>query len=197
MEKREVIVNEEKLREYKEIMKVVKETVGKEDLARVCLGNSTLRELAGYTQDGNIQYNPYIKDFLDKLSYDEHNKKVEEAKSTNDTETLQKLSNEVMGMAGYIKTESGANSVNKYAKSFVDRTLIGRELKKLYKAVKQENQEGIDEVYRRIYQMTSYSSNPPYGVVNECAQGFVDSHIEEYRKKGIHIPTVSYDAHAL
>ena len=140
MEKREVIVNEEKLREYKEIMKVVKETVGKEDLARVCLGNSTLRELAGYTQDGNIQYNPYIKDFLDKLSYDEHNKKVEEAKSTNDTETLQKLSNEVMGMAGYIKTESGANSVNKYAKSFVDRTLIGRELKKLYKAVKQENQ---------------------------------------------------------
>ena len=123
MEKREVIVNEEKLREYKEIMKVVKETVGKEDLARVCLGNSTLRELAGYTQDGNIQYNPYIKDFLDKLSYDEHNKKVEEAKSTNDTETLQKLSNEVMGMAGYIKTESGANSVNKYAKSLSEPTI--------------------------------------------------------------------------
>ena len=45
--------------------------------------------------------------------------------------------------------------------------------------------------------MTSYSSNPPYGVVNECAQGFVDSHIEEYRKKGIHIPTVSYDAKAI
>ena len=190
MEKREVIVNEEKLREYNAVIKVIKDTVGKEDIAKICLGNSTLREMAGYTDnyDENV-YNPYVKDFLDKLSYDEHNKKVEEAKSQNDTQRLQMLSNEVMNMAGYINNgNNNSRNINKYAKSFVDRTLIDRELNKLYKAISQKDQDGIDVAYRRIYQMSAYSSNQPFGVVNDCAQGFVESRIEKYKQKGIHIP---------
>lgn len=190
MERTKVVINEEKLREFNAVKKVIKETVGKEDLARICLENRTLRTMAGYTDsyDEN-EYNPYVKDYLDKLSYDEHNKKVEKAKANNDSEKLQKLSDEVMAMAGYIKGNNfNERSVNKYAKSFVDRTLIDRELKRLYKAMRQENQEGINEVYRRIYQMSSYSKEQPFGVVNECAQGFVESRIDRYKEIGIHIP---------
>lgn len=192
MKKEKVVINEEKLREYNAIMKIIKETVGKENLAKICLENETLREMAGYSQSSEGLYNPYVRDFLDKLSYDEHSKKVEEAKSNNDTQRLQVLSNEVMEMAGYIRKNednSSERSINKYAKSFVDRTLIDRELKKLYQAVSKNNEEGIDSAYRRIYQMSAYSSNQPYGVVNECAQGFVESHIEKYKEKGIHIPS--------
>lgn len=189
MEEKKVVINEEKLREYNAVIKVIRDTVGKEDIAKICLVNSTLREMAGYTGDcDENRFNPYVRDFLDKLSYDEHNRKVEEAKAKNDTQRLQRLSNEVMSMAGYVRDDNSVRSVNKYAKSFVDRTLIDRELNKLYKAISQENQEGIDAAYRRIYQMSSYSNNQPFGVVNEFAQGFVESRIEQYKQKGIHIP---------
>jgi dynactin complex subunit len=190
MRKEKVAINEEKLREYNAVIKVIKETVGKENIARICLANNTLREMAGYTKNfDESTFNPYVKDYLDKLSYDEHNKKVEEAKDNNDTHRLQMLSNEVMNMAGYVKSENDSNRkrVNKYAKSFVDRTLMDRELKKLYKAVSKEDKDGIDEAYKRIYQMSAYGKNPPYGVINEFAQGFVDNRLEEYKKKGIYI----------
>ena len=75
----------------------------------------------------------------------------------------------------------------------MDRTLIDRELSKLYKAVDSNDLDTVDEVYRRIYQMSSYGENQPFGVVNECAQGFVDSRIDRYIQKGIHVPEQKID----
>lgn len=191
MKELDVVLNEEKLREYNALIKIIKETVKKEDFARICLKSQTLREKAGY--EGNLsedEINPYIKEYLDKLVYDEHNKRVEEAKANKDTKQLQLLSNRIMDMAGYIKDGNYAKSgkINKYAKSFVDRTLIDKELTKLYKAISNNDFDGVDAVYRRIYQMTSYSKNQPFGIVNDCAQGFVDSRIDKFIEKGIHIP---------
>ena len=191
MEKRNVVLDEAKVREYSEVLSVIRQTVKKEDVARVCLNNRTLRQLAGYTEDDidEENINPYVRDYLDKLTYDEHNKKVEEAKSKEDNGRLQELSNEIMGMAGY-KKESAQKRyrINKYAKSFVDRTLMERQLQKLYSAMSNKDEEKINEAYMKIFEMTSYSSNRPYGVINEFAQGFVDNRVEEYRQKGIQIP---------
>ena len=187
MEKRNVVLNEEKLKEYNALIKIIKETVGKEDFAKICLNSKTLRERAGYEGDlTEDEINPYVREYLDKLAYDEHNKEVEEAKKLNDKNRLQLLSNKIMDMAGYVKDGS-------YAKSFVDRTLIDRELSKLYKAVDSNDLDTVDEVYRRIYQMSSYGENQPFGVVNECAQGFVDSRIDRYIQKGIHVPEQKID----
>ncbi len=196
MEKRNVVLNEEKLKEYNALIKIIKETVGKEDFAKICLNSKTLRERAGYEGDlTEDEINPYVREYLDKLAYDEHNKEVEEAKKLNDKNRLQLLSNKIMDMAGYVKDGSYAKSgrINKYAKSFVDRTLIDRELSKLYKAVDSNDLDTVDEVYRRIYQMSSYGENQPFGVVNECAQGFVDSRIDRYIQKGIHVPEQKID----
>ena len=128
-------------------------------MARICLANRTLRAKAGYDKDSNIEVNPLIKDFLDKLSYDEHNRKVEEAKkSPNSKELLRQLSNEAMQMAGYI----GDGDVNTYARSFVDRTLFNKQLNRLYKAKERRDATGIETAYRSIFKMSSYSSEQPF-----------------------------------
>lgn len=179
-------VDEEKMHEYKELLKVIRQTVPGKNVARVCLRNPTLRQMAGYT-DKKENFNPYVKDFMDKLVYDEHNKKVSIAKKMHNNRELKKLSNEVMQMAGYI--DNGGKQVNEYAKSFVDRTLLERQLSKLYKAVKVGNEEQVNATYRKIYQMSEYGKDRPYGVVNEYAQSFVESRKEKFERRGLHIPS--------
>ena len=80
MEKKDVVLNEENFKEYSALVGVIRDTVEQKDMARICLANRTLRAKAGYDKDSNIEVNPLMKDFLDKLAYDEHNRKVEEAK---------------------------------------------------------------------------------------------------------------------
>lgn len=181
---KKVVINEEKLREYKAVREVIREMGENAEVLSICLKNNTIKELAGYTDNFDEEkYNPYVRDYLDKLSYDEHNKKVKEAKLSNDNKALQSLSDEVMSMAGY----TGNSQVNRYAKSFVDRTLINKEFNKLYRAKSKNDEDTIDAVYKRIYQMSAYSEENPYGVVNEYAQNFVDSRIEDFEERGIHI----------
>lgn len=185
------VIDQEKAYEYSELMKIIRDTVTTNNLARVCLNNYTLKTIAGYTPDSNdSNYNPYIKSYIDKLVYDEHNKKVEQAKKDGDKQELSRLSNKVMDMAGYLKDGrySKMGKINEYAKSFVDRTLLKRETDRLYSAIENGDTQEADNAYRRIYQMSSYSQNRPYGVVNEYAQTFVDSRIDKYIQKGIHIP---------
>lgn len=187
----EKTVDGQKMREYLEVLDVIKDTVTVENKAKVCLGSHTLRTLAGYTSDStDDNFNVYVKDYMDKMSYDEHNKKVTEAKKDNDNARLQQLSNEVMGMAGYISNEQQTSNrrVNRYAKSFVDRTLLDRKFSKLYRAIENGQETKVNQAYREIYSMTSYSQNQPYGVINEYAQTFVDSEIEKFIERGIHIP---------
>ena len=186
MMNKDVVLNEENVREYSALVGIIKDTVDEKDMARVCLTNRTLRAKAGYDKDSNIEINPLVKDFLDKLSYDEHNRKVEEAKKAqNSKELLNVLSNEAMQMAGY----TGENMVNPYAKSFVDRTLLNREMNKLYKAKARKDAAGVEEAYRRIFKMTDYSSNKPFGITNQYAQSFVDMNKDVYKRIGISIPT--------
>ncbi len=190
-------INEEKLYEYIELMKVVKESTNPNIFAKVCLKNNTLRTLAGYTKDSNQDnFNEYVKKFLDKLAYDEHNKKVQLAKKENNNEELKRLSREVMGMAGYINSED-SKQINEYAKSFVDRTLLDKQLSRLYKAMENGDNKVVDEVYKKIYTMTSYSDNRPYGVVNEYAQSFVDARMDKYIKKGIHTPAIDDEKYVI
>lgn len=190
-------INEEKMYEYIELMKVVKENISPNIFAKVCLNNNTLRTLAGYTKDSNQDnFNEYVKKFLDKLAYDEHNKKVQIAKKENNNEELKRLSREVMGMAGYINGED-EKPINEYAKSFVDRTLLDKQLSRLYKAMEAGDTQVVDEVYKKIYTMTSYSDNRPYGVVNEYAQSFVDARMDKYIKKGIHTPTIDDEKYVI
>ena len=186
MMNKDVVLNEENVREYSALVGIIKDTEKEKDMARVCLANRTLRAKAGYDKDSNIEINPLVKDFLDKLSYDEHNRKVEEAKKAqNSKELLNVLSNEAMQMAGY----TGENMVNPYAKSFVDRTLLNREMNKLYKAKARKDAAGVEEAYRRIFKMTDYSSNKPFGITNQYAQSFVDMNKDVYKRIGISIPT--------
>ena len=187
--KKERVIDAQKAYECSELLKIIKETVSADSLARICLNNYTLNTIAGYTPDSNDEnYNPYIKSYIDKLVYDEHNKDVERAKEAGDKEKLKRLSTKVMDMAGYLKDGeySRAGRVNQYAKSFVDRTLLDRQVNRLYKAVESGNKEELDSAYRKIYQMSSYSNDKPYGVVNEYAQTFVDNRMEKYIQMGIH-----------
>ncbi len=182
-------VDSRKFYEYKEILDVLRETISENDPAEIILNNSTLRTIAGYTEASNEEnFNPYVKKYLDKLAYDEHNKKVRKAKKENDNKKLQDLSNEAMDKAGYIQGSPVAVSgrVNEYFKSYVDRTLLDKKLAKLYRAIKEDNEEIVDRMYKDIYSMTSYSDKRPYGVVNQYAQTFVDSRIDSYIEKGIH-----------
>ena len=185
MMKKDVVLNEENFKEYSALVGVIRDTVEQKDMARICLANRTLRAKAGYDKDSNIEVNPLIKDFLDKLAYDEHNRKVEEAKkSPNSKELLRQLSNEAMQMAGY----TGEENVNAYARSFVDRTLFNKQLNRLYKAKERRDATGIEAAYRSIFKMSSYSSEQPFGIVNECAQNFVDMNEAVYGRIGIRIP---------
>ena len=186
MMNKDVVLNEENVREYSALVGIIKDTVDEKDMARVCLANRTLRAKAGYDKDSNIEINPLVKDFLDKLSYDEHNRKdKKKKKAQNSKELLNVLSNEAMQMAGY----TGENMVNPYAKSFVDRTLLNREMNKLYKAKARKDAAGVEEAYRRIFKMTDYSSNKPFGITNQYAQSFVDMNKDVYKRIGISIPT--------
>lgn len=179
-------IDVQKMQEYNALIEVIRNTVSEDNLTRICLSNTTLKTLAGYTAESTPDnFNPYVKNYIDKLSYDEHNRKVDEAKRSNNSEELKRLSREVMQMAGYVEQDNN-NSINTFAKSFVDRTLLDRQLSKLYKAVEIGNKNEADEIYRKIYSMTSYSQNRPYGVVNEYAQSFVDNRIDKYIEKGIH-----------
>ena len=102
MERKNVELNEAKYREYMAIREVIKDTIGNEDYTNVCLKNNTLNTMAGYTDaSSESNYNPYVKDFIDKLSYDEHNRKVEYAKAQGNKDELKRLSDIVMDMAGY------------------------------------------------------------------------------------------------
>lgn len=187
----EKTVDGQKMREYLGVLDVIKDTVTAENKTKLCLGNYTLRTLAGYTSEStDDNFNVYIKDYMDKMSYDEHNRKVTEAKKIKDTERLQQLSNEVMGMAGYINNgqQTSNRMVNRYAKSFVDRTLLDRKFSKLYRAIEKGEETTINQAYREIYSMTSYSQTQPYGVVNDYAQTFVDSEIDKFIERGIHVP---------
>jgi len=182
---RNVELDEAKLKEYRAFVGVIKETVKAEDIARVCLANRTLRSKAGYDNNSDInEFNPYIKDFLDKLEYDEHNRKVKKAKQEGNSEMLVTLSNEVMQMAGY----KDGKIRNPYAKSFVDRTLLNRQLNKLYKAKSRNDIFGLENAYRSIFQMSSYSSDQPYDIVNEFAQNFVDNNKKAYERFGVKFP---------
>lgn len=183
------VIDAQKAYECSELLKIIKETVSADSLARICLNNYTLNTIAGYTPDSNDEnYNPYIKSYIDKLIYDEHNKKVEKAKEAGDKEELKRLSSKVMDMAGYLKNGeySKFGKINEYAKSFVDRTLLDRQVNRLYKALESGDKEELDNAYRKIYQMSSYSNDRPYGVVNEYAQTFVDNRMEKYIQMGIH-----------
>lgn len=185
MMKKDVVLNEEMVNEYSALVGVIRDTVNKEDMARICLSNRTLRAKAGYDKDSNMKVNPLIKDFLDKLAYDEHRKKVAEAKkSENSKELLRTLSNEAMQMAGY----TGDGDVNEYAKSFVDRTLFKKEMDRLYLAKERKDATGIETAYRSIFKMSSYSSEQPFGITNECAQNFVDINKAVYERIGILVP---------
>ena len=89
-----------------------------------------------------------------------------------------------MQMAGY----TGEENVNAYARSFVDRTLFNKQLNRLYKAKERRDATGIEAAYRSIFKMSSYSSEQPFGIVNECAQNFVDMNEAVYGRIGIRIP---------
>lgn len=173
MEKRKVF-DQEKMYEYTEVLKAIKETVPDEELASVCLQNQTLREMAGYngTTQEDIE-NQYVKDFLDKLSYEEHNKKVEAAKAKNDKAELERLSDIMMTMAGYKKEHPV--QVNSYARSFVDRTLFNKQVNRINKAVKAGRLDVAKEAYETLCSMTNHSEAQPYGIVNPYAQTFVDN----------------------
>ncbi len=194
---KKVVIDEEKLIESKAVIGAIREVSMNADtseIASVCLGNDTIREIAGYTDNfDENKYNPYVRDYLDKLIYDEHNKKVKEAKQRKDEARLQLLSDEAMEKAGY----TGNSQVNKYFKSFVDRTLINKEFNKLYRAESQNDKETVNAIYKRIYQMSSYSNKKPYGVVNEYAQNFVDGRIAEFEQRGIHILNNSIEQYAI
>lgn len=190
MERENVELNEAKYKEYMAIREVIKDTIGNEDYTNVCLRNNTLNTMAGYTDASTeSNYNPYVKDFMDKLRYDEHNKKVEYAKAHENKEELKRLSDVIMDMAGY-KGQSNKRKINCYAKSFVDRKLVSRELSKLYKAMRENDEYGITDAYKRIYSMSSYSNSQPFNVVNDCAQGFVELRLEEFVERGIHVPQI-------
>lgn len=194
---KKVVIDEEKLMESKAVISAIREVSMNADtseIASVCLENDTIREIAGYTDNfDENRYNPYVRDYLDKLIYDEHNKKVKEAKQRKDEARLQLLSDEAMEKAGY----TGNGQVNKYFKSFVDRTLINKEFNKLYRAESQNDKETVNAIYKRIYQMSSYSNKRPYGVVNEYAQNFVDGRIAEFEQRGIHILDNSIEQYAI
>lgn len=171
--------------EYTEVLKIIRETGSNEDASRVLKSNA-LRTLAGYTeQSTEDNFNPYVKKYLDKLSYDEHNKAVKEARRRKDKVELQNLSRKAMEMAGYIRDENTRGSVNTFARSFVDRTLFDRKMNELYSAIQNGRDNDIDKAYKNIYDMTAYSENRPYGVINQYAQTFVDSRIDLYMEKGI------------
>ncbi len=190
MERKNVELNEAKYREYMAIREVIKDTIGNEDYTNVCLKNNTLNTMAGYTDaSSESNYNPYVKDFIDKLTYDEHNRKVEYAKAQGNKDELKRLSDIVMDMAGY-NGQKNKRRINGYAKSFVDRKFVSRELSKLYKAMEQNDEQGVALAYKRIYNMSSYSNTQPFNVVNDCAQGFVDLRLDEFIERGIHIPEV-------
>lgn len=190
MENKKVVKNEVKFNEYKAVLQIIKETIGDESPVRFFMRSEMLKKLAGYSEEyDEEQYNPYIRDYLDKALYDEHCKEVEEAKSANDKEALQALSDKVMKMAGYIRDESfEQRNINTYAKSFVDRQLIKNYLDKACKSESQNDMEGMKDAYSRIYKMSSYSSSQPYGVVNDYAQGFVEAKRAKYKELGISIP---------
>lgn len=188
MERKNVELNEAKYREYMAIREVIKDTIGDEDYTNVCLNNNTLNTMAGYTDaSSESNYNPYVKDFIDKLTYDEHNRKVEYAKAQGNKDELKRLSDIVMNMAGY-NGQKDKRKINGYAKSFVDRKFVSRELSRLYKAIEQNDEEGVDLAYKRIYNMSSYSDAQPFNVVNDCAQGFVELRLDKFIEKGIHVP---------
>lgn len=190
MENKKVAKNEAKFDEYRAILEVIKETIGDENPSKYFMRSETLKRLAGYSEEyDEEQYNPYIKNYLDKALYDEHCKEVEEARSANDKEALQALSDKVMKMAGYIRDEGfEQRNVNIYAKSFVDRQLIKNYLDKACKSESQNDIDGMKDAYFRIYKMSSYSSAQPYGVVNDYAQGFVEAKRAKYKELGISIP---------
>ena len=129
--------------------------------------------------------NSHIKRYIDKCFYDDHNRQVAEAKAKRDEKELQFLSNRAMRFAGYIGDET---EVNEYLKSFVDRTFLDREINKLYKAKERNNQEEVYEIYKRIYDMSSSETNKPFYVENEYAKGFVQIHIDEYKRMEICLP---------
>ena len=173
-------VDATKFYEYKEILEVLRETVSESDPVEIRLNNTTLRTLAGYTEKSNeYNFNPLVKNYLDKLAFD-----VQKKKSAQDKEAVHGITEEMLEMAGYIKNSD--TEVNKYAKSFVDRNLMQGKLDRLFIAKQQKDSNAIDRVYRDIYKMTSYSEEKPFGVVNEYAQSFVDSRINEFINKGIH-----------
>ncbi len=189
MEERNVAKNEEKYIEYQAIRSVIKDTIKDGNYSSACLTNNTLNTLAGYTDKSTKEnYNPFVRDFIDKLMYDEHNSKVKAAKEKNDTEELARLSNRVMSMAGYGVHDP--KKINKYAKSFVDRKFFNKPLSRYQKAVAISDEDAIKESYKKIYAMTSYSDQQPFGVVNEYAQSFVDTRLDEYIKLGIHTPVI-------
>lgn len=181
-------VDARKFYEYKEILEVLRETLSENDPVEIRLNNPTLRTLAGYTEESNEQnFNPLVKNFMDKLAFD-----VQKEKASQDKNAVNGITEEMLEMAGYVKDNEMAVSgrVNEYAKSFVDRSLMQGKLDRLFLAIQHQDSDTIDRVYRDIYKMTSYSEEKPFGVVNEYAQSFVDSRINEFVKKGIHIQKV-------
>ncbi len=179
-------LDEEKMYEYTELLKVIRETVPEGEIEEVCLNSETLRTLAGYTEESTDEnFNEHIKKYMDKLSYDKHTRKVEIAKKNKDKEALKKLSDEAMEMAGYKGCPK--NLINSFTKSFVDRTLLEKEINRMYKALEAEDAKGVEDSYRRIYNMTSYSKTPTYCVSNEYADTFVDNRIDKFIRTGINI----------
>lgn len=174
----------EKQAEYFEVSKIIKETVEEKDRNKAYLNSHILRTLAGYTEQSTDEnFNPYVKRTIDKLMYDEHNQKVQEAKDRKDKEELKRLSKRAMQEAGYI-TEDYNQKINPYFRSFVDRTFFDRKISQLYNAKRDKVNTDIDQAYLDIFNMTSYSQNRPYGVVNQYAQTFVDNSIDIYIEKG-------------
>lgn len=177
-------VDARKVYEYKEILGVLRETLSKNDPIEIRLNNPTLRTMAGYTEESNEEnYNPLIERYMAKLAFDDERKKA-----SQDKDAVHGITEEMLDMAGYIKGSpiEVSGKINEFAKSYVDRKLMQGKYDKLYLAIEQQDKEAIDKVYREIYKMTSYSEEKPFGVVNEFAQNFVDSRIDEYVKKGIH-----------
>jgi len=186
-------INEDKFNEYKNIRGVIREVAVDNNISNVCLNNHTLKTLAGYTEESTEEnFNEYVKSYIDKLSYDSHRLRVEDAQEQQNAEALKKLTTEVMDMAGYIKDGKYAqnNVVNQFAKSFVDRIFFEKEMDSLYKAIDENSKDDINEAYRRIYERTNYSETKPYGVVNDYAQSFVDGRINTFIRKKIHQPEI-------
>lgn len=179
MENINVVINEANMEanELKQLIEFVDKNVGIEKREKIFIKSKSLNERA--------KKNPDLKKYIDKCLYDDHNRQVADAKSRRDEKELQALSNKAMKFAGYVDSES---EVNEFFKSFVDRTFLDREMNKLYKAKEQNNQEKIYEVYKRIYEMASSETNKPFYVENEFAKGFVQVHIDEYRKMKIELP---------